>query len=234
MRNFNPRSHEGSDGRTVTTRVINIHFNPRSHEGSDWNESVPTADSTISIHAPTKGATIQNKWLMIYVLFQSTLPRRERQRYLNTFAGNHKFQSTLPRRERRDMRASRNTDPDFNPRSHEGSDGRSSLSYISPSDFNPRSHEGSDYPGRGQDLVRLISIHAPTKGATCGILLSLWPEVISIHAPTKGATMIEKLPEDKKRISIHAPTKGATIYSNFNLQHDRFQSTLPRRERRTA
>ena len=80
-RDFNPRSHEGSDevagGVYGIQDRISIHaptkgatlflwqsaiqfndFNPRSHEGSD----VVTADlialtTVISIHAPTKGAT---------------------------------------------------------------------------------------------------------------------------------------------------------------------------------
>ena len=56
--------------------------------------------------------------------------------------------------------------------------------------FNPRSHEGSD---RGQDLVRVLSI------------------IISIHAPTRGATTRSKYSRRRTR---------------------RFQSTLPRGERR--
>ena len=32
---FNPRSHEGSDGRGKSDNVLHLHFNPRSHEGSD-------------------------------------------------------------------------------------------------------------------------------------------------------------------------------------------------------
>ena len=36
-------------------------------------------------------------------------------------------------------------DADFNPRSHEGSDGSESPYTDDPSNFNPRSHEGSDY-----------------------------------------------------------------------------------------
>ena len=80
----------------------------------------------------------------------------------------------------------------------------------------------------------LISIHAPTKGATSLSLSGLFCFSISIHAPTKGATQGAGLreppflfqstlprrerPENKDmeapniKISIHAPTKGATIY----------------------
>ena len=58
---------------------------------------------------------------------------------------------------------------------------------------------------------------------------------ISIHAPAKGATerMIES--EIENDISIHAPAKGAT-FGEVSKPHrlNRFQSTLPRRERRSA
>ncbi len=77
---FNPRSHEGSDGRKFISvvpdelfqstlprgerhseagnnRGIRNDFNPRSHEGSDAVQCSNSADSEISIHAPTRGAT---------------------------------------------------------------------------------------------------------------------------------------------------------------------------------
>ena len=37
--------------------------------------------------------------------------------------------------------------------------------------------------------IALISIHAPTRGATCGEFEVLYPNIISIHAPTRGATI---------------------------------------------
>ena len=81
-------------------------------------------------------------------------------------------------------------------------------------------------------LGSLISIHAPTRGATglCRFLARIF--TISIHAPTRGATfrMIIIITvfsfqstllqeerhnhpvreEDYFKISIHAPTRGAT------------------------
>ena len=59
--------------------------------------------------------------------------------------------------------------------------------------FNPRSHERSDIVLDGDmDMDTVISIHAPTRGATtigCGIIS---PSLISIHAPTRGATHISQ------------------------------------------
>ena len=57
FRNFNPRSHEGSDDVTLKT---------------------PLLHSAISIHAPTRGATLQDCFEALLRIFQSTLPRGER------------------------------------------------------------------------------------------------------------------------------------------------------------
>ena len=55
-------------------------FNPRSREGSDIAEVVQTSGSAVSIHAPAKGATKNFSVRSKSSKFQSTLPRRERQR----------------------------------------------------------------------------------------------------------------------------------------------------------
>ena len=78
---------------------------------------------------------------------------------------------------------------------------------------------------------------------------------ISIHAPAKGATIPAPPRQNTKQISIHAPAKGATsnisagsslildfnprsregsdsFCHNRNIKISKFQSTLPRRERR--
>ena len=56
-------------------------FNPRSHGGSDYNAQIYNgASRIISIHAPTGGATLSQWYLCTtYHIFQSTLPRGERQ-----------------------------------------------------------------------------------------------------------------------------------------------------------
>ena len=57
---FNPRSHERSDTGCLLMRARNLNFNPRSHERSD------AYHVCINLHNS---------------LFQSTLPREERQQY---------------------------------------------------------------------------------------------------------------------------------------------------------
>ena len=77
--------------------------------------------------------------------FQSTLPRRERLIPSHSYTCSESFQSTLPRRERLGF-----TDI-----------------FVHTINFNPRSHEGSDAdPNNFAFVAAVISIHAPTKGAT--------------------------------------------------------------------
>ena len=56
--------------------------------------------------------------------------------------------------------------------------------------------------------------------------------IISIHAPTRGATEQSRQQGLHVPISIHAPTRGATKLRYRALKGNIFQSTLPREERR--
>ena len=145
----------------------------------------------ISIHAPTRGATISGRlcvdvWLGISI----HAPTRGATKLPHLIKVNHKFQSTLPQGERRQAASHlRKTTSYFNPRSHKGSDiirtgraqrsmifqstlpqgerQRRSLSFRWTGYFNPRSHKGSDEDsGARRILTAGISIHAPTRGAT--------------------------------------------------------------------
>ena len=253
---FNPRSREGSDFAATSDRRGIGHFNPRSREGSDQGDRRGARQEQISIHAPAKGATIGltykyiavtisihapakgathcpdevvfhlaisihapakgatpgDRFGRLTVVFQSTLPRRERQYAFPLITSCASFQSTLPRRERPVSQLPQRKDHGH---------------------FNPRSREGSDRLDLGYMLRRLISIHAPAKGATCGAEVAVLLVRISIHAPAKGATRAERTyhgthhnfnPRSREgsdevllyaiqqgtAISIHAPAKGAT------------------------
>ena len=97
----------------------------------------------------------------------------------------------------------------------------------------------------------VLSIHAPTRGATCHFqrwtkkawsfnprsykrsdqreaarrgLLSL-----SIHAPTRGATIGERDRLNYLFLSIHAPTRGATEFRSNNLQAETLSIHAPTR-----
>ena len=80
-KDFNPRSREGSDYSIFVKRDLFIYFNPRSREGSDDGSGRDAEIIHISIHAPARGATHgQRTPALLVPLFQSTLPRGERQR----------------------------------------------------------------------------------------------------------------------------------------------------------
>ena len=150
-----------------------VDFNPRSREGSDVNGGVIFS---------LEGA------------FQSTLPRRERHAQGHLVVG---------------------AKVDFNPRSREGSDldtntivlplpvfqstlprrerHHKSLLQFYRLNFNPRSREGSDQYNHNHYTYRLISIHAPAKGATDTNAFFFSKVGISIHAPAKGATLLQDL-----------------------------------------
>ena len=67
--------------------------------------------------------------------------------------------------------------------------------------------------------MEVISIHAPTKGATIIFLKPSLTSYISIHAPTKGATNFSPDEYPQAWISIHAPTKGATYSETSALRY---------------
>ena len=62
--------------------------------------------------------------------------------------------------------------------------------------------------------------------------VQLYAKSISIHAPTRGATYSDSNANNACAISIHAPTRGATKVKKVLRRILKFQSTLPREERR--
>jgi len=79
--------------------------------------------------------------------------------------------------------------PCFNPRAHVGRDQKSIVKSLDPSCFNPRAHVGRDIGfDRVSVRVMLVSIHAPTWGATWRLHNASVEYAVSIHAPTWGAT----------------------------------------------
>ena len=145
-----------------------VYFNPRSHEGSDIS-SLPAAIlvSSISIHAPTRGATgCPYSYGCISCISIHAPTRGATSGLLYTATRNQAFQSTLPRGERPCSTPHVAIGSNFNPRSHEGSDGEHRLQLHKRDNFNPRSHEGSDITIAHYVCHICISIHAPTRGAT--------------------------------------------------------------------
>ena len=65
-RYFNPRTHVGCDAYAHAVERANYNFNPRTHVGCDFKSQGLSKWLSISIHAPTWGATVKpsNGWLL--------------------------------------------------------------------------------------------------------------------------------------------------------------------------
>ena len=169
--------------------VPKIDFNPRSHERSDGSQRITRAASNISIHAPTRGATahqgvdvaevgdfnprshersdgIPSQEMITGLTFQSTLPREERRDATLLHIPIFYFNPRSHERSDNPVHTERDQHHDFNPRSHERSDTIDVGPVNASEDFNPRSHERSDDIFGDAGISGAISIHAPTRGAT--------------------------------------------------------------------
>ena len=74
----------------------------------------------------------------------------------------------------------------------------------------------------------MVSIHAPTWGATAAADTLTSDTTVSIHAPTWGATLDNDGDRFMPEVSIHAPTWGATKLPSVTGSIRVFQSTRPR------
>ena len=169
------------------------------------------APTMISIHAPTRGATGCYFFVLKFPKISIHAPTRG---------------ATLPII--RDILFSAY----FNPRSYKRSDSPSLFALSTIFHFNPRSYKRSDLYIIINIICCVISIHAPTRGATLSFLLLFWnplyfnPRSYKRSDDIIGCSILTHInfnPRSYKRsdklayklrmqnkISIHAPTRGAT------------------------
>ena len=210
-------------------------FNPRAHEGRDDLDSRGEHVALVSIHAPTRGATT---WPAACRATRKGINPRahegrdtrcsgwasrdrgfnprahegrddeSRHRRLNCVVSIHAPTRGATRRRPAPCRWR----PCFNPRAHEGRDQDNVRIYSSSQRFQSTRPRGARHrrAPRGARW-RLVSIHAPTRGATRLPRRTQWRESVSIHAPTRGATRHGLRGASRGRVSIHAPTRGATL-----------------------
>ena len=173
------------------------------------------------------------QFLCILLVFQSTLPRRERLSDRYMIGGMKTISIHAPAK-------GATGEPGDNVRvgtisihaPAKGATLRPLFSCPLPAYFNPRSREGSDYSQDNNPLHPQISIHAPAKGATGDDAHVTLDIDISIHAPAKGATGAA----GDKRTRQHHFNPRSREGSDAHLSptgsgYKQFQSTLPRRER---
>ena len=120
-------------------------FNPRSHKGSDLCNYKPW-DSTIGFQStlPQGERLVRETGSGRNSPFQSTLPQGERPRHqTDRFAVLYFNPRPHKGSDNQGLLWSEQED-NFNPRSHKGSDMRFKILLMLRNDFNPRSHKGSD------------------------------------------------------------------------------------------
>ena len=188
-------------------------FNPRPHAGGDRIMSKKNIFLPVSIHAPTRGATLQSQSLRQFQVVSIHAPTRGATR---VDTRNQKLATVSIHAPTRGAT-------------------RTCLTSHRLGCFNPRPHAGGD-----QLFVVVycwlicVSIHAPTRGATLRTEFSDFAIPVSIHAPTRGATLSVSIENDEENlfqstpprggrlltsvvtllllsVSIHAPTRGATF-----------------------
>ncbi len=186
---FNPRAHVGRDSFAMCRRAQLPCFNPRAHVGRDllnivglilflvsihaptWGATyivtVDADDYEVSIHAPTWGATRRSKSnIQVSSCFNPRAHVGRDRSFLTTRDGltvsihAPTWGATLS-----GSRLSR-TARCFNPRAHVGRDWSRRSFYQQRYGFNPRAHVGRDLLSTQTQADLLVSIHAPTWGAT--------------------------------------------------------------------
>ena len=99
----------------------------------------------------------------------------------------------------------------FNPRSYKRSDATRSNCNIFYLDFNPRSYKRSDDIIVFKFILSVISIHAPTRGATGSAICVFWSTVFQSTLLQEERREQLGITQPQLAISIHAPTRGATL-----------------------
>ena len=165
--NFNPRSHEGSDITMELSAIAGSNFNPRSHEGSDrFSRAVgsPLPDFNPRSHEGSDHTPV-SIFGDIQISIHAPTRGATNGRYIRGFITPISIHAPT-RGATGDRKKDHAQRWNFNPRSHEGSDFSSADCTRAFAYFNPRSHEGSDASHLRVLINARISIHAPTRGAT--------------------------------------------------------------------
>ena len=170
---FNPRTHTGCDRGDREQGLVKICFNPRTHTGCDPNKITLRIDGKVSIHAPTRDATLANY------------------KHYKTIS---EFQSTHPHGMRLDLTAKTETSITLvsihaptRDATHRDGAMRGSIMFQST---HPHGMRLGSSPRLF--LPAYVSIHAPTRDATPNKITLRIDGKVSIHAPTRDATSSHK------------------------------------------
>ena len=214
--------------KSSSSLSVQSSFNPRAHVGRDTTLFAPCSAASVSIHAPTWGATALAPFSAAGNLFQSTRPRGARPLACYRLIAKS----------------------GFNPRAHVGRDPKATAAKTTAQVSIHAPTWGATYPN-SEPLPGYPFQSTRPRGARPKARKPGSPESpVSIHAPTWGATIPydvlrllkscfnprahvgRDLPEQRTfaglPVSIHAPTWGATRGYNLPANEPQFQSTRPR------
>ncbi len=189
---FNPRAHAGRDPQLKPMRRDFSQFQSTRPRGARPLLVGPDQQhGRVSIHAPTRGATIKAARKSVRAAcfnprahagrdavhrlarhrhgwFQSTRPRGARRLLVDRVQRRAAVSIHAPTRGATGQSAPRPRQRSgFNPRAHAGRDRPGLRRLRSSCCFNPRAHAGRDVGERDDHRpARRVSIHAPTRGAT--------------------------------------------------------------------
>ncbi len=186
-------------------------FNPRAHTGRDFPAGADAEPPDVSIHAPTRGATIAKR--SIYLGYQVSIhaPTRGATIQLCLAADPIVFQSTRPHGARLDNLLRRNVHSTFQSTRPHGARLMLHFLILTKLLFQSTRPHGA----RPEDMIIYIGLTLFQSTRPHGARLvigfpSLHMASVSIHAPTRGATECGELVDGPVQVSIHAPTRGAT------------------------
>ena len=206
---FNPRTHEGCDslaGKINEEELMFQSTHPRGVRPS-W---VTGLDSHyfVSIHAPTRGATVPYVFYKEYQKFQSTHPRGVRRTNTDICHISTMFQSTHPRGVRLALLNNVSNIVLFQSTHPRGVRRKYMYRLRQFIRFNPRTHEGCDRSSQ-KDFGTLLKFQ------------STHPRGVRLYGTCRACST--------KNVSIHAPTRGATAHTEMEFSKEiLFQSTHPR------
>ena len=163
---FNPRTHMGCDPTGDKLTAPYTGFNPRTHMGCDHAEVASDFLDRVSIHAPTWGATVGTQLFGCAEGVSIHAPRWGATFFAANTPSKAEFQSTHPHGVRLPIPLSINIYLLFQSTHPHGVRHWGWCLQSLWSSFNPRTHMGCDYKIHHREAILVVSIHAPTWGAT--------------------------------------------------------------------
>ena len=204
-------------------------FNSRAREGRDVRRVEEAQACGVSIHAPARGATEGRDLPILPFEFQFTRPRGARRRAATCRSCPSSFNSRA--REGRDLAQPENIGLTnmFQFTRPRGARRRSEGVRPSAAKFQFTRPRGARHATRiPEPDRRIVSIHAPARGATRVAALQGSLVEVSIHAPARGATKRTASGKLKCMFQFTRPRGARQGFAQQSLSYLWFQFTRPR------